>query len=79
MAQLQWINIGRIMLKIILFCTQTKKSQWVTTLYTWYAITMIIQIQNINRLKFPLELLIIVQLKMKIGTLVLFQRHQILQ
>ncbi len=71
MAQLQLVNIGVVFIGILLQVNQIKPSQWVTTLYTWNAITTIIQIQNFSQLHFQLELLIIVQLIMVIGLLIL--------
>ncbi len=78
MAQLQLINIGIINILILFKVNQIKKSQWVTTLYTWYAITKQIQIPNIGQLKIQLELLIIF-LNQVIGILILLHMHQILR
>ena len=72
MAQLQLINIGSMKIMILFKVNQVKKSQWVTTLYTWYAITTQIQIRNIGQLDNQLELLIIVKQKIIIDLLFLF-------
>ncbi len=49
MAQLQLINIGIVVI-VKLKIDQIITSQLVITPYIWYAITMIIQIQNIGQL-----------------------------